>query len=100
MLNELTSKLLDEVCTKKYRDGTFLNIVMDFCVLISHVPHSLSMQSLKRESDLYELAKKAEQESRGQPADTDESNIIEATRTPDMFKQPLRCAHTNLNLPL
>lgn len=64
------------------------------------MPHVPSMQAVKRESDLTELAKKAEQESTGQPDDTDESKIMEATTTPDVLKQPLRCAHTNFNLPL
>uniref|UniRef100_A0A4W6DB49 C3H1-type domain-containing protein n=1 Tax=Lates calcarifer TaxID=8187 RepID=A0A4W6DB49_LATCA len=47
-------------------------------------------EALKRENDLYELAKKAEQESSGQPANTDESEITEANGTPDIPIQPLR----------
>lgn len=51
-----------------------------------------SPQALKRDNDLYELAKKAEQKSSEQPANTDESEVTEAI--PDIFKEPLRCAWT------
>lgn len=47
-------------------------------------------ETLKREKDLYELAKKAEQESTGQPVTADEPKIIEASRTPDILTQPVR----------
>lgn len=57
--------------------------------------HFFSLQALKRDNDLYELAKKAEQESSGQPANTDESEILEANTTPDILLQPLRYAHTS-----
>ncbi|XP_073334163.1 uncharacterized protein [Pagrus major] len=58
--------------------------------LLNEFTSQLLDEALKRESDLSELAKKAGQESPGQPANTDESKIIEATRTPDMLNQPVR----------
>ncbi|XP_035515824.1 uncharacterized protein LOC118326826 [Morone saxatilis] len=57
---------------------------------LNDVTNKLLDEALKREIDLSELAKKAEQDSSGQPANTDESEIIEANKTPDVFKQPLR----------
>ncbi|XP_051241539.1 uncharacterized protein LOC127355091 isoform X2 [Dicentrarchus labrax] len=57
---------------------------------LNDVTNKLLDEALKREIDLSELAKKAEQDSSGQPTNTDESEIIEANRTPDVFKQPLR----------
>lgn len=54
-----------------------------------------SLQVLKRDNDLYELTKKAEQESSGEPVNTEESEVIEANKTPDILIQPLRYAHTN-----
>lgn len=56
-------------------------------------------QALKQESDLSELRKKAEQESSGQPENTD-PEIIEANKTPDTLLEPLRYTHANLNLSL
>ncbi|XP_036972345.1 uncharacterized protein PB18E9.04c-like isoform X2 [Acanthopagrus latus] len=58
--------------------------------LLNEITSKLLDEAVKRESDLTELAKKAEQESTGQPDDTDESKIMEATTTPDVLKQPLR----------
>ncbi|XP_044044760.1 uncharacterized protein LOC122872829 isoform X2 [Siniperca chuatsi] len=57
---------------------------------LNDVTNQLLDEALKRENDLYELAKKAEQESSGQPANTDESEIINANTTPDILIQPLR----------
>ncbi|XP_059185304.1 uncharacterized protein LOC131968432 isoform X2 [Centropristis striata] len=61
----------------------------------SHEPlnddtNQLLNEALKRDKDLYELTKKAEQEMLGQPEKTDESEIIEANGTPDTLLQPLR----------
>lgn len=72
---------------------------MHCCVLISNVLY-FSLQALKRNNDHNELVKKAEQESSGQPANTDVSEIMETNRAPDIFLQPLRYAHANLNLSL
>ncbi|XP_044202428.1 uncharacterized protein LOC122979220 isoform X2 [Thunnus albacares] len=57
---------------------------------LDDVTNQLLDEALKRENDLYELAKKAEQESSGQPVNTEESEIIEANETPDILIQPLR----------
>ncbi|XP_045902637.1 uncharacterized protein LOC123969360 isoform X1 [Micropterus dolomieu] len=57
---------------------------------LNDVTTKLLDEALKRDNDLYELAKKAEQESSGQPANTDESEILEANTTPDILLQPLR----------
>ncbi|XP_019940053.2 uncharacterized protein [Paralichthys olivaceus] len=45
---------------------------------------------LKRDKDLYELSKKNEQESSEQPANTDETEMTESEKTPDVLTQPLR----------
>ncbi|GLD61094.1 uncharacterized protein AKAME5_001294100 [Lates japonicus] len=57
---------------------------------LNEITKRLLDEALKRENDLYELAKKAEQETSGQPANTDESEITEANGTPDIPIQPLR----------
>lgn len=64
------------------------------------------LQALKRDNELYEqqqqqqqLAQKAEQESLAQPDNTNESEILEANRTPDTLLQPIRYA-CNLNSSL
>lgn len=62
----------------------------------SHV----SRQALKRESELIELSKRAEQETSGPPANTDESEVMEPNKIPDILLQPLRCTHANLNYDL
>lgn len=53
----------------------------------------LFLQALKRDKDIYELAKKAEQKSSGQPANTDESDINDAIQAPGMLMQPVRYAN-------
>ncbi|KAE8301013.1 Zinc finger CCCH domain-containing protein 6 [Larimichthys crocea] len=55
---------------------------------LNDVTKQLLDEALKRDNDLYELAKKAEQKSSEQPANTDESEVTEAI--PDIFKEPLR----------
>ncbi|XP_040002027.1 uncharacterized protein LOC120800191 [Xiphias gladius] len=57
---------------------------------LNETTNRLLDEALKRENELYELAKKAKQESSGQPENTDESKITEANRTPDILMQPLR----------
>ena len=54
-----------------------------------------SLQVLKMESDRHELAKKTNEES---SANTEESEITETNRNPEILLQPLRYAHTNLAL--
>ena len=60
--------------------------------------HLLSLQVLKRDKDLYELSKIDEQKSSGQPANTDETEITESKKTPDVLTQPLRYADSNSHL--
>lgn len=57
-----------------------------------------SLQALKREKDLCELARKVEAESSGVPENTHASEMTEKDQTPDIFLQPLRCVHTDLNM--
>ncbi|XP_074483368.1 uncharacterized protein LOC141763026 isoform X1 [Sebastes fasciatus] len=57
---------------------------------LNDVTNRLLCEALKREHDLCELRKKAEQKASGQPEDTEESEIIEANRTPDTLLQSLR----------
>ncbi|XP_076585753.1 uncharacterized protein LOC143320164 isoform X2 [Chaetodon auriga] len=57
---------------------------------LNDITSELLDKALKRENDLYELAKTAEQKSSGQPVDADESKIIDANTTPDVLIQPLR----------
>lgn len=57
---------------------------------LNDITNELLDKALKRENDLYELAKKAEQKSSGQPTNTDESEILDANTTPDILIQPIR----------
>ncbi|KAM7393611.1 hypothetical protein PAMP_020469 [Pampus punctatissimus] len=57
---------------------------------LDDITNQLLDEAIKRENDLYELAKKTEQKSSGQPVNTEESEIIEANETPDILIQPLR----------
>lgn len=59
-----------------------------------------SPQALKRDDELNALAKKAEQESSGQPENKDESEMSEPIRTSNELVHPLRYAHTNLKLSM
>ncbi|XP_035023653.2 uncharacterized protein LOC118116255 isoform X2 [Hippoglossus stenolepis] len=54
---------------------------------------------LKRDKDLYELSKIDEQKSSGQPANTDETEITESKKTPDVLTQPLRPIFYNSEEP-
>ncbi|XP_049901532.1 zinc finger CCCH domain-containing protein 6-like [Epinephelus moara] len=56
---------------------------------LNDVTTQLLNETLKRDNDLYELAKKAEQESSGPPQATD-PETIETNNTPDTLLQPLR----------
>lgn len=57
-----------------------------------------SLQLLKWQRDLSELAKKAEQEPLGQPASKEEAGMTETNGTPSVFMDPLRYAPLNLNM--
>ncbi|XP_022049038.2 uncharacterized protein LOC110950642 [Acanthochromis polyacanthus] len=57
---------------------------------LNNVTNRLLEEALKRDSDLSELTKKGEQESSGEQPNTPESEITEATETPDLLTQPLR----------
>ncbi|XP_031723114.1 uncharacterized protein LOC116394276 [Anarrhichthys ocellatus] len=57
---------------------------------LNDVTNQLLHEVFKRDDDLYALSKKAEQESSGQPENTDEPEITEASRTSDTLLQPLR----------
>ncbi|XP_065819902.1 uncharacterized protein [Labrus bergylta] len=57
---------------------------------LSDLTKRLLDEALKREQELYELAKKAERESLEQPVNTDESKNIDADEPPDILSQPLR----------
>ncbi|XP_054460403.1 uncharacterized protein LOC129095846 [Anoplopoma fimbria] len=57
---------------------------------LNDVTNQLLHEVFKRDDDLHELSKKAEQESSEQPENTDESEITEASRTFDTLLQPLR----------
>ncbi|XP_031140269.1 uncharacterized protein LOC116039547 isoform X2 [Sander lucioperca] len=64
---------------------------------LNDVTNPLLNEALKRDNELYEqqqqqqqLAQKAEQESLAQPDNTNESEILEANRTPDTLLQPIR----------
>ncbi|XP_047435389.1 uncharacterized protein LOC125004645 [Mugil cephalus] len=57
---------------------------------LDDVTKRLLDEALKRESDLIEMAKKAERESSGQPENTDQSEAVEADSLPDILVQPLR----------
>ncbi|XP_071359350.1 mucin-4-like [Trachinotus anak] len=57
---------------------------------LNEITERLLDEALKRENDLYELAKKAEQESSGPPTNTDGPEITEENQTPDILIQPLR----------
>ncbi|XP_042340250.1 zinc finger CCCH domain-containing protein 6-like [Plectropomus leopardus] len=56
---------------------------------LNDVTSQLLNEAIKRDNELKELTKKAEQESPGQPENT-ESEITEAGDTPDALLQPLR----------
>ncbi|XP_040892770.1 mucin-4-like [Toxotes jaculatrix] len=58
---------------------------------LTEITNRLLDEALKRENELYELTKKAEQEASGQPADADaEPEITEENRTPDVLMHPIR----------
>lgn len=57
-----------------------------------------SLQLLKWQRDLSELAKKAEHEPPGQPASKEEAGMTETKGTPSVFMDPLRYAPLNLNM--
>lgn len=70
--------------------GNGLKTICVLCrVMISCVFSLLSPQALKWENDLYELTRKANQESSGQPENP--SEITETDQTPDKSLQPLQC---------
>lgn len=53
------------------------------------------LQALKRDNDLYELAKKAEQET---AENTEKSEITDTNTTFDVPMQPLRCVHRHIEI--
>ncbi|KAK9540329.1 hypothetical protein VZT92_002790 [Zoarces viviparus] len=57
---------------------------------LNDVTNQLLHEVFKRDDDLYALSKKAEQEPSGQPENTDEPEVTEASRTSDALLQPLR----------
>ncbi|XP_023269469.1 uncharacterized protein LOC111660422 [Seriola lalandi dorsalis] len=57
---------------------------------LNEITNRLLDEVLKRENDLYELRKKTEQESQGEPANTDGPEITDADQTPDIVIQPVR----------
>ncbi|KAM7010082.1 uncharacterized protein LKV04_001924 [Tautogolabrus adspersus] len=57
---------------------------------LNDLTNRLLEEALKRDQELYELAKKAEQESLEQPVNTDESKNIDTDEPPDILSQPLR----------
>lgn len=56
-----------------------------------------SLQLLKRQRDLSELAKKAEQEPLGEPESKEEAGVTETNGTPNVLMDPLRYAPLNFN---
>ncbi|XP_026159748.1 uncharacterized protein LOC113128549 isoform X2 [Mastacembelus armatus] len=57
---------------------------------LNEVTKQLLEEVLKRDSDLYELAKKAEQEASGQQVNADKSEVMEISSTPDILLHPVR----------
>lgn len=87
-LDDVTNQLLDEVCQcVKAQSTKSLCSLLCFDIKCSYV----SRQALKRENELIELSKRAEQETSGPPANADESEMMETNPVPDIFLQPLRC---------
>ncbi|XP_061589103.1 uncharacterized protein LOC133453770 [Cololabis saira] len=57
---------------------------------LNEVTEKLLEEALRRDEALRELAKKAEQDSSVQPANTEESESVEADKDPEILKLPLR----------
>ncbi|XP_034096284.1 uncharacterized protein LOC117562544 isoform X1 [Gymnodraco acuticeps] len=57
---------------------------------LNDITTKLLDEALQKEKDLIELTKQSERESLRQPENTDESEMIEADKTPDIPLQPLR----------
>ncbi|KAK1885831.1 Zinc finger CCCH domain containing protein 6 [Dissostichus eleginoides] len=57
---------------------------------LNDITTKLLDEALQKEKDLFELTTKSEQESWRPPENTDESEMIEANKTPDIPLQPLR----------
>lgn len=90
LMTSLSNCWMRCVCKSPVKKIICVTDEINRCVLKLHVLYLFSLQALKRENDLYELAKKAEQEPSGQPANTDESEMIDANRIPDILTLPLR----------
>lgn len=61
------------------------------CIIIFDDVHVFCFQAIKRDMDLYEQAKAAEQRPAGSPVDAEQSDTLDTNKLPDLFLQPLRC---------
>ncbi|XP_060945014.1 uncharacterized protein LOC133022007 isoform X2 [Limanda limanda] len=57
------------------------------------------LEEVLKQDKLYELSKTDEQKSSGQPANTDETEMTESKKTPDVLTQPLRPIFYNSGEP-
>ncbi|CAB1444894.1 unnamed protein product [Pleuronectes platessa] len=92
-----SNDIIKEVCKKgKCSHGVDCNFSHD---PLNETTSRLLEEVLKQDKDLYELSKIEEQKSSGQPANTDETEITESKKTPDVLTQPLRPIFYNSGEP-